>query len=74
MSKLVVAALHQGLSGAVEWRNDRVIRDNSRNRDLQGWTAFAIKAELINFVRLGGLVEQVLETRPEWRDQYRFYD
>lgn len=71
--KLVVKALQEGLNGCVEWRDDRVIRTILSDREMQGWTPAGIKLELIEFVRGGGCVEQVVEKRPEWKGEYRFY-
>jgi hypothetical protein len=50
---------------------DRLLGD----ADLKGYTPTAIRAQLIAYIRQNGgtVVEQVPETRENWRDRYLYY-
>ncbi|WP_169981203.1 hypothetical protein [Tautonia rosea] len=68
---LVHKALTSGLSNCVEWKSG-VGRHNVL-RDLDGFTAKHVKDLLLDYVRNGGTIKQVVEDRPGYCDQYRFY-
>ena len=71
---LVVLALTGRLSNCVMWVNDKTARRVAEDPDLRGTiTPRGIILDTRDFVRTGGVVEQVRETRPEYRDRYRFY-
>jgi hypothetical protein len=71
---LVVKALVGGLSNCVLWdgRSAQIVRGDG---ELKGLTTSTIKAELTSFVKANGgtVVMQILEARPEWREEYKFY-
>jgi hypothetical protein len=70
---LVIKALTSGLSNCVEWASDRLIWRVRSDPRLCGLTPEGIKRELLNYIRAGGVVKQVEETRPEYQGLYRYY-
>ena len=66
---LVIKAITTGLSNCLFWKNDQTENRIRANRELQGLTPRGIKKELIQFVKDGGLVVQVPETRESYREQ-----
>ncbi len=71
---LVVKALADGLSNCVRWdaKSSKIVLGNP---SLLGLTPAFIKAEVIKLVKVRGAsaVDQRLETRVEYLQQYRFY-
>jgi hypothetical protein len=62
------------VNGYVEWCDDRATRiARSRLADLGGLTPEGIRIEAIEFVRVGGTIEQMPERRPEWSDFAYYY-
>lgn len=43
-------------------------------RNLEGWTTRAIAEAIFQHVDVGGRIDQVRETRPEWTDDAYHYD
>src|SRR5689334_25152922 len=70
---LILKAITSGLSNCLFWKNDATENRIRKDRELQGMTPHGIKRELIQFVKAGGLVEQVAETRESYRGEYVFY-
>ena len=70
---LVRKALTSGLSNCVEWINDRTALRVRNDPELQGLAPEGIKQEVIAFVRAGGDIKQVVETRPEYKGQRQFF-
>lgn len=69
---LVMKALTSGLSNCVAWVNQQQIRVFWADPDRKRVTPEMLIAELIEYVRGGGQVSQVVERRPEYNHR-RFY-
>lgn len=70
--ELVRKAIMSGLGGCVEWDikvSDRV----QASLDCDGLVLEGVRSELIRFVRKGGDVTQVKETREEWKDRRAYW-
>jgi hypothetical protein len=70
---LVIKAITSGLSNCLFWKNAETESRIRGNRELQGLTPREIKKEIIEFVKQGGDVEQVAETREPYRHEHVFY-
>ncbi len=71
---LVCKALRDGLGACVEW--DAQCANTVRGYpDLRGLTPEFLRREVINYVRTqaNSVVRQILETREDYRDDFRFY-
>lgn len=69
---LVMKALTSGLSNCVAWVNDKQIQVFTADPERQYLNARAVIIELLKYVKGGGQVVQVAETRPEYSHR-RFY-
>jgi hypothetical protein len=71
---LVCKALRDGLGGCVEWDADCANRIRG-NPDLRGLTPEFIRREVIKHLKAqaDSTVRQIVETREEYRDDFRFY-
>lgn len=69
---LVKEAILSGVSGCFEWHEKEANRLRQRLSGLGGLTPESIKERTIAFVKSGGEIRQVVETRPEYchRDYY----
>ncbi len=70
---LVFKALTSGLSNCVTWASDALTQRIRQAPDMLGWTPPEIRREVLAYVRFGGQVKQVIETREGHRTHYRFY-
>jgi len=70
---LVIKAITSGLSNCLFWKNAETESRIRGDRELQGLTPRGIKREIIEFVKQGGLVEQVPETRKLYHYEHSFY-
>ena len=70
---LVVQAIKSGLSNCLFWKNDQTESRIRADRELQCLTPLGIKRELIRYVKAGGSVEQVAESRDAYRHEHAFY-
>ena len=69
---LAIKAILSGLTGCCEW-NDRESRRLRSDDSLKGLTPAYLKQRLIKFVRDGGVLHQVPETRPEYSHRTYYY-
>lgn len=70
---LVVRALTVGLTNCVVWKDDKTMQRVRDNPSLHGLSPSYIRKGLIEHVKAGGAVKQIIETRDEYKDDYDFY-
>lgn len=70
---LVLKALTSDLTNCVFWKDDRTMQRVRDDPSLLGLSPACIRKELIDYVKAGGGVRQVVETREEYLHDHSFY-